>query len=57
MVNHPAILATYTINRTPKEIVMVIEYCEGGDLRDDVLKKGIKMTIQDLIQNLRLWTC
>jgi hypothetical protein len=32
MMDHPYVLQTYAFERNAKEILIVCEYCEGGDL-------------------------
>jgi hypothetical protein len=52
--DHPYVLSTYTITRSPKEVLMIIEYCEGGDLLHDVKKNGKKIVIKEHILNNKL---
>ena len=37
--NHPNVIETYEISETPKAYLIIMEYCEGGELFNYIVKK------------------
>ena len=37
--NHPNVIETYEISETPKSYLIIMEYCEGGELFNYIVKK------------------
>merc|ERR1719188_1784185 len=40
MIQHPNIIKLYEIIETPQQLLMIMEYCSGGELFDHIVERG-----------------
>ena len=54
--DHPCILKTFAVERNQKETLIVCEYCEGGDLMENIKREGRLRDTQEPWTRTWRWT-
>ncbi len=49
---HPNIIHLYEVIETPNEIIMIMEYAQGGELFDLICRDNVSLFIYTLIKNI-----